>query len=123
MHDTRCLHTGEPVVDEIWYPESAPLERAPSEADIYIEWRGTPLGFEHPVGGRIGPCAVVELERMTIEAAPVLHHEWQPGDVVMFDNRILLHRREPGSHTGTRRLRRVVLWPRRGDGSAGPCVA
>ncbi len=55
LHDTRCLHTGEPVVDEIWYPESAPLERGPSEADIYIEWRGTPLGFEHPVGGRIGP--------------------------------------------------------------------
>lgn len=64
----------------------------------------------------IGPRALVELERMIIEAAPVLHHEWQPGDVVMFDNRTLLHRREPGVHARVRRLRRIVLWPRRGDG-------
>jgi alpha-ketoglutarate-dependent taurine dioxygenase len=60
-----------------------------------------------------GANAVMELDRMAVEAAPIMRHEWRPGDVVMFDNRILLHRREPGLHAGSRRLRRVVVWPRR----------
>lgn len=55
LQETRCLVTGEPVVGKVWFPQAAPLERAPSEPDLYIQWRGTPIGFDHPVAGSIGP--------------------------------------------------------------------
>ena len=55
LEQTRCLATGDPVVEEIWCPQSGPLERAPSEPDMYIQWRGAPFGFAHPVAGTIGP--------------------------------------------------------------------
>src|SRR5262249_46562472 len=32
-----------------------PCEIGPTEPDLYINWRGAPLGFVHPQLGRIGP--------------------------------------------------------------------
>jgi hypothetical protein len=50
----EALH-GEGAVKHVYYPEKDPLSIGPSEADLYIEWRGLPLGFVHPRLGRIGP--------------------------------------------------------------------
>ena len=46
--------TGRPVAASIRrLPD--PLERGPSDTDILILWQGTPIGFDHPRLGRIGP--------------------------------------------------------------------
>lgn len=37
------------------------------------------------------------------------HHEWQPGDVVMWDNRCVMHRRDPFDARARRILHRVVI--------------
>ncbi|AHF00046.1 hypothetical protein THITH_07725 [Thioalkalivibrio paradoxus ARh 1] len=55
LHRTRCAITGLPVVEEIWFPRSDPLLRSDFEPDLFIQWNETPLGFDHPTAGRIGP--------------------------------------------------------------------
>jgi predicted AlkP superfamily phosphohydrolase/phosphomutase len=47
--------SGESVIDSVSHPEKDPYTIGPTEADLYIDWRGTPLGFVHPQLGRIGP--------------------------------------------------------------------
>ena len=37
------------------------------------------------------------------------HHEWQPGDVLMWDNRCVMHRRDPFDARARRMLHRVVI--------------
>jgi taurine dioxygenase len=37
------------------------------------------------------------------------HHRWQPGDVLMWDNRAVMHRRNPFDATARRLLHRVVV--------------
>ena len=37
------------------------------------------------------------------------HHEWQPGDIVMWDNRCVMHRRDPFDAAARRILHRVVI--------------
>jgi predicted AlkP superfamily phosphohydrolase/phosphomutase len=51
----KDVRTGEPVVAAIDLTEGEPLSRHPTEPDLTIVWNGSPLGFEHPVHGRIGP--------------------------------------------------------------------
>jgi predicted AlkP superfamily phosphohydrolase/phosphomutase len=46
---------GDGVLNDAYYPERDPFSIGPAEADLYLEWRGTPLGFVHPRLGRIGP--------------------------------------------------------------------
>jgi taurine dioxygenase len=50
------------------------------------------------------------------------HHRWRPGDVLMWDNRCTMHRRNPFDPSARRLLRRVVVKGTspslRGDGSA-----
>src|SRR5262249_51806164 len=41
--------------DRVSVPGKDPFEVGPTEADLYVDWRGTPLGFVHPDLGRIGP--------------------------------------------------------------------
>jgi taurine dioxygenase len=36
-------------------------------------------------------------------------HEWQPGDLLMWDNRCVMHRREPFDPEARRVLHRVVI--------------
>jgi taurine dioxygenase len=51
------------------------------------------------------------------------HHEWRPGDVLMWDNRCVLHRRDPFDPGARRTLHRVVIKgtrPRREPGALPP---
>ena len=51
----RNLLTGEDVVREIRRPKKDPLEVGGSEADLYVIWKSSPLGFSTPGFGNIGP--------------------------------------------------------------------
>jgi hypothetical protein len=52
----RDLHTGAPVVGEVIRTGARAARRlGPTECDVSIYWRGTPIGFVHPRYGRIGP--------------------------------------------------------------------
>ncbi|WKU19713.1 TauD/TfdA dioxygenase family protein [Advenella alkanexedens] len=49
-----------------------------------------------------------ELWQRATEAAHVWSQEWQPGDMVMWDNRCTLHRRDPFDPTSTRLMHRTT---------------
>ena len=51
----RNLQTGEEVVDEIYSPKKNPMDVGPTESDIYVIWKGAPLGLTNPRLGSIGP--------------------------------------------------------------------
>jgi predicted AlkP superfamily phosphohydrolase/phosphomutase len=55
ISDCRNLQTGEKVVREIHAPKKNFNAVGPSEADLYVLWEGTPLGFMSPQFGKIGP--------------------------------------------------------------------
>lgn len=55
IRQIKCVATGKSAVRDIWYPDAPPLERNASEPDMYVEWQGSPMGFDHPDTGRIGP--------------------------------------------------------------------
>lgn len=55
ISDCRNLQTGEKVVREIYAPKKNFNAVGPSEADLYVLWEGTPLGFMSPQFGKIGP--------------------------------------------------------------------
>jgi predicted AlkP superfamily phosphohydrolase/phosphomutase len=51
----RNLLTGEDVVREIRWPKKDPMGVGRSEADLYVIWKSSPLGFCTPNLGNIGP--------------------------------------------------------------------
>ena len=54
--DCRDPHTGDQVVADIRYHEHcSPLDLDSSAADISVVWNGSPLAFQHPELGLIGP--------------------------------------------------------------------
>jgi len=56
LGECRDPFTGDPVVEHIeYYGRDAPLALHPSQGDLIIVWKGTPLALEHPEVGRIGP--------------------------------------------------------------------
>jgi predicted AlkP superfamily phosphohydrolase/phosphomutase len=55
LHACREPIRGERVVAEVYHPNKDPHEIGPTEADVAVVWRGTPLGLVHPQLGRIGP--------------------------------------------------------------------
>src|ERR1700688_2627032 len=55
VSECRNLLNGKPVVSEVYCPKQNPHDVGPSEADVYIVWEGSPLGFSHPCLGNIGP--------------------------------------------------------------------
>lgn len=59
-----------------------------------------------------GRRLVDDLQADVVAVADRRVHQWQPGDLVVYDNRTVLHRREPTERPGRRRvLRRTVAWP------------
>jgi predicted AlkP superfamily phosphohydrolase/phosphomutase len=54
LRECRDTRTGGPIVAGI-ERTSRPDRLGPSEADLVVTWEGAPLGFDHPVHGRIGP--------------------------------------------------------------------
>jgi hypothetical protein len=46
---------GEPAVESVHFSSGDPLRLGPSEADISVVWRRSPLGLSHPRLGQIGP--------------------------------------------------------------------
>jgi hypothetical protein len=55
LNECRDAFTGEPVIEAVLEAGKPPLEIGPTEADLYIHWRGSPLAFVHPRLGAIGP--------------------------------------------------------------------
>ena len=55
LRGCRNLLTGEDVVGEIRWPKKDPMEVGCSEADLYVIWKSSPLGFCTPGLGNIGP--------------------------------------------------------------------
>jgi hypothetical protein len=56
LSECRDVITRQPVVARIERTGgSRPLDLSSTESDLVIEWRGVPLGFDHPTLGRIGP--------------------------------------------------------------------
>lgn len=53
--DACVTETGEPAVRGYNESDRAPLERGPTESDLYVFWRGLPTGLVHPLHGKIGP--------------------------------------------------------------------
>jgi alpha-ketoglutarate-dependent taurine dioxygenase len=53
-----------------------------------------------------------ELQDRVVAVGERYVHHWRPGDLVIFDNRTVLHRRETAARSSRRRLlRRTVAWP------------
>jgi taurine dioxygenase len=66
-------------------------------------------------------AVLARLWRHATGAANIWRHWWKPGDVVMWDNRCVMHRREPFDPTSRRVMHRVVIKgtpPRRVRGNA-----
>jgi len=55
LRESRNVLTGEPVVKDIVPADRPAMPLGPSDADLIVLWNGSPLGFEHPRLGRIGP--------------------------------------------------------------------
>ena len=55
LNECSAPGTGEPVVAEFHEPVRPPLERGPTESDLYVYWRGLFSGIVHPSLGTIGP--------------------------------------------------------------------
>jgi predicted AlkP superfamily phosphohydrolase/phosphomutase len=55
LRECRNVQTGEPVVDAVHWREKDPMLVDPSEADIYVIWKSSPLGLASPTLGTIGP--------------------------------------------------------------------
>jgi predicted AlkP superfamily phosphohydrolase/phosphomutase len=55
IRECRNAQTGESVVDAIHWGEKDPMLVDPSEADIYVIWKSSPLGLTSPTLGTIGP--------------------------------------------------------------------
>ena len=53
--------------------------------------------------------AIDILYRRSIRPAGLLRHSWQPGDVVVWDNRLTMHRAEHGDVSGDRVLHRGLV--------------
>jgi alpha-ketoglutarate-dependent taurine dioxygenase len=59
-----------------------------------------------------GAARVDVLQRWLVDLGDRHTHQWRRGDVVVFDNRTVLHRREPRRRATRRRLlRRTIAWP------------
>jgi hypothetical protein len=55
LHACRDPLRNESPIDQVYYSGKAPFAIGPTEADLYVIWRGSPLGLVHPQLGRIGP--------------------------------------------------------------------
>jgi alpha-ketoglutarate-dependent taurine dioxygenase len=121
----RVIHTFE-AIQRLSYPDPTPAQQA--EWDSRAE-REHPLVWTHRSGRRSlvfgatvshvagmdraeGRALVRELERRATTADRVLRHTWSVGDLVIWDNRGLVHRACPFDRSEPRRMHRSTL---RGD--------
>lgn len=120
--DLRVLHTFE-AIQRRSHPEPTPEQLAD-----WATWpeREHPLVWEHRSGRRSlvfghsashvvgmdpdeGRTLLADLERRATSPERVLRHEWQVGDMVIWDNLGLLHRACPFDRTEARRMHRTTL--------------
>jgi predicted AlkP superfamily phosphohydrolase/phosphomutase len=55
LRGCRNLLSGDEVVEAIHRPKTDPAMVGPTEADLYVTWKGAPVGFATPGFGDIGP--------------------------------------------------------------------
>lgn len=118
----RVVHTFE-AVQRLTYPDPNPEQLA--------EWasravRELPLVWEHRSGRRSlvfgatashiagmdvaeGRALLADIERRATAPGKVLRHTWTVGDMVMWDNRGLVHRACPFDRSEPRRMHRTTL--------------
>lgn len=95
------------IDDEQWHPlfRRHPLT---GETALYLS---TPArcvavdGFEPAMGARI----VALLYRRSFAAANVYRHNWRAGDILIWDNRVTMHRADHGAVSGPRTLHRGMV--------------
>ncbi|MCB9764932.1 MAG: TauD/TfdA family dioxygenase [Alphaproteobacteria bacterium] len=99
-------------------------ERTETEAPLHV-----PLARVHPESHRWGlryhaeyltgfvglsprdAARLMEALRAVVDRPDLRYrHAWRPGDLLVFDNRAVLHRRAPGPIAGARRLLRVMMY-------------
>lgn len=120
--DLRIVHTFE-AIQRLTYPDPTPEQLA--------EWasrtvRELPLVWEHRTGRRSlvfgatashvagmdveeGRALLAGIERRATAPDKVLRHGWTVGDMVMWDNRGLVHRACPFDRSEPRRMHRTTL--------------
>lgn len=120
--ELRVLHTFE-AIQRRSYPNPTP-----EQLEDWASWpqREHPLVWEHRSGRRslvfghsashivgmdfdAGRALLDDLSRRATAPDRVLRHEWQVGDLVIWDNLGLLHRACPFDRTEARRMHRTTL--------------
>jgi taurine dioxygenase len=81
-----------------------PVTAVPS---LYLD-PTTTVGI-HELPGPAGDALLARLNAHATQPEYVYAHDWQVGDVVMWDNGIMLHRRDPFDATSHRMLKRTTL--------------
>ncbi|HUJ46350.1 MAG TPA: hypothetical protein VLV55_04405 [Rhizomicrobium sp.] len=55
LADCREPRSGMPVLESMIVEQRDPYDIGPTQPDLYIHWKGTPIAFTHPELGQIGP--------------------------------------------------------------------
>jgi alpha-ketoglutarate-dependent taurine dioxygenase len=113
--DSKLRATGKPASDEeiaSWPPMPQPLTRTHPDIGRKALFIGQHAAF---IEGREdqGRALIEELEEWCTQERFVYNHQWRVGDMLMWDNRCLLHRAAPYDGDKYRRLmhRTVIQGP------------
>jgi alpha-ketoglutarate-dependent taurine dioxygenase len=92
-----------PVFHPMVHPHPATGRRA-----LYLD-STTTVGIEG-LDDRTGSALLDEIYEFATRPEFVYRHEWQVGDVVMWDNGMTMHRREPFDPAGRRLMKRTTIF-------------
>ena len=86
-----------------------PVNRHPrsDRSAFYID-PGTLIGIDGMSEQDCTPL-LAQLQQAATAAANVYHHQWQLGDLVLWDNAVTLHRRDAFADEQTRLLKRMII--------------
>jgi taurine dioxygenase len=103
-------------------PMSHPLVRYHPDTGRPALFLGIHAAYIESMPFEAGQQLILDLEAHATTDAFVYRHVWQPGDLLMWDNRCLLHRADANFETSRHRrvMHRTCL---RGTPTAGQCVA
>ncbi len=109
--DTRTiLHSASGLVGETEATRHPLFRRHPLTGEVAL-YLSTPercsalSGFDAPTGTRI----IAALYRRSIRPATLYRHHWRPGDVIIWDNRVTMHRADHSAVAGDRVLHRGMV--------------
>ena len=82
LAECREPRTGTPVLESAIVEQRDPYDIGPTQPDLYIHWKGTPIAFTHPELGQIGPLPYRRTGGHTnpLGFAYLSGSDWQPAD-------------------------------------------